>query len=166
MQDLVILQDNWKYLDEFIELIYLEWQDEFRYYGYEDRDSLKKYYKDAKNMTTYLLFEKKELIGCYTIKIQGDVYFCDLFVKKNKRKQGIGKALIQNAKNKHNTLYLICDEKLTLWYEESGFQVINNLDRKKNVMVYGKESKSYYWIIPIIILIVIIGWFLQKYLRR
>jgi ribosomal protein S18 acetylase RimI-like enzyme len=73
-------------------------------------------------------FEGKQIVGAsHVVKVDGDGLFDDLWVRPDRRRTGIGRALVDEMQRLYDDLWLIADPDGVAYYERFGFQVEERL---------------------------------------
>jgi GNAT superfamily N-acetyltransferase len=130
-----------KYKDEVMRLILDIYEKEMGFVGYERPDIFNIYdtYQKNKRNNFWLALNNEELVGTVGLlgKTKELAYLKRMVIKKEFRKQGLGKNLLQTAlefakKNGYKTIYagtVAENPNAIQFYEHHGFQKCNDVPR-------------------------------------
>lgn len=76
----------------------------------------------------YGAFDGTEIVGAaHLVKVGADELFDDLWVRNDRRRTGVGRALVAEMQKLRPAMWLIADPDGVAYYEKFGFQVDNRL---------------------------------------
>lgn len=159
MNTIIIQKEKPEKQDELLNIIipyfYKEWYDSYIKLNYTQEDLIK-FYKNEKNLKTFIFFKDTIFIGAFTLaKKENKIILSDVYVVKEYRKKNIGRNLVKYAINivskEYSSLYLYSKEKQLNFYKKLGFFILYK--QKDDIYVLKKNIYNY----PLIIIISIIS---------
>ena len=164
---IVTINNHPEYFNQVTTYLYQEWKEDYQnIYGCHNLKDMRDLYNYFYNMgaVTYVYTSQQGVfVGCYTLmKIKGNTYLCDVFIKPDLRHRGLGKRLVKDGTSRGlkqaSKIYISVSPHLVSFYMKLGYTFDRMTEDKKIILVTSLSSSILYTHIgPGILLVIVVA---------